>query len=1212
MGRTTRTLISLVSAVSLVAASPALSADDGSGGAGGASSTGDVFADLVIAWRDVDGVPLLTSFPVLGESGVMEEYCIQPVSYAPLPGLTADYTEINGVDGRTVHRIPLMGETLAAGEAAVEGELEVCDPQPEYAMYVAEAELERLNLARQPDEVRDRKLSEVEQRLLAAGDITLDGAGRITTDGVAIDAAPEQAALYDSLMTTGTIPGLGVTPAQVEGWDAWMLAAAAAGTAASKTVSLNADSIQYYNRIVEISAGYVASPDWTVDFLQTDPPNGELFVEYRNFSYTRADVYQGCATWLDVPELTWMVSPIADVVDFGELPPVTLGGTVTNVAGFTQLSDDVRATISYLHENEVIPGFFMDPVGQNSCDAQLSALTSPAVSWGGIPTDMIQTETISVDASVFMPWAGATVDPARIRMTIEATDPGEQFTFGTQMSAVATNGVGAGDPVTFTLDGDRLVGLWAPAGGFALEPGFNETTTFDMAVAAGAPTGTYELTLEVIDAGDAVLATDTAVTFVADAALTVLWTAASDFMSQGSFTPLTARIFNPDLGQLPLDDAELRITVDAPEALIDANQIAAWSEAVPVTFTLDAVTGDVTGAWPLTNPLPVPHDELITWYLNIAEGAPIGLYVITIDVVDQTGVLGTDVVEITVAPAATHGGGGGHDGGGDDGTLPPVTSITDGPEIVTNETSATLTFVADQADVDFTCSLDGGSALACSSPVTYEGLADGSHTFAVSAAGTTGKSGPTAIRTWAVDTVDPEVEIVTAPPLSTTETDASFTFTSNGAATVICSLDGAVLERCTSPIAYVDLDVGVHTFTVAAIDSAGNHASSTHRWTIDEGVVPMAVSMTPMRLADTRSPWTASDGEFVATGALTGGTIVEIPVAGRFGIPDDATAAVVNVVAVRPEADGYATAFPCGPQPVTASLNYRAGSVTANELIAGLSPTGTICVFTLATTDLVVDISGYVPADADFETMTPMRLADTRSPWTASDGEFVATGALTGGTIVEIPVAGRFGIPDDATAAVVNVVAVRPEADGYATAFPCGPQPVTASLNYRAGSVTANELIAGLSPTGTICVFTLATTDLVVDISGYVPADADFVSMTPMRLADTRSPWTASDGEFVATGALTGGTIVEIPVAGRFGIPDDATAAVVNVVAVRPEADGYATAFPCGPQPVTASLNYRAGSVTANELIAGLSPTGTICVFTLATTDLVVDITGFM
>ena len=189
-------------------------------------------------------------------------------------------------------------------------EYSVCDPQPAYAMYVSEAELERLNLTRQPDAVKDRKLADVETRLLTADTITLDGAGRITTDGVPIDASPDQAAIYQSLMDTGAIPGL-ASPPQVGGFDRWMLAAAAIGTAASKGVPITVDTVEYYNRIV-------GAPDPAATWfpLLAADVNGERFIDYSEFQYTRADVFTGCATWLDVPSMTWKSGRVLDFIDF--------------------------------------------------------------------------------------------------------------------------------------------------------------------------------------------------------------------------------------------------------------------------------------------------------------------------------------------------------------------------------------------------------------------------------------------------------------------------------------------------------------------------------------------------------------------------------------------------------------------------------------------------------------------------------------------------------------------------------------------------------------------------------------------------------------------------------------------------------------------------------------------------------------------------------
>jgi hypothetical protein len=85
---------------------------------------------------------------------------------------------------------------------------------------------------------------------------------------------------------------------------------------------------------------------------------------------------------------------------------------------------------------------------------------------------------------------------------------------------------------------------------------------------------------------------------------------------------------------------------------------------------------------------------------------------------------------------------------------------------------------------------------------------------------------------------------------------------------------------------------------------------------------------------------------------------------------------------------------------------------------------------------------------------------------------------------VQVPVAGRGGVPAGANGAVLNVTIVDPVAGGYATVYPCGTVPFTSSVNYSAGENVANEVFATLSSTGTICVYTSATANVIVDVAG--------------------------------------------------------------------------------------------------------------------------------
>ena len=198
--------------------------------------------------------------------------------------------------------------------------------------------------------------------------------------------------------------------------------------------------------------------------------------------------------------------------------------------------------------------------------------------------------------------------------------------------------------------------------------------------------------------------------------------------------------------------------------------------------------------------------------------------------------------------------------------------------------------------------------------------------------------------------------------------------------------------------------------------------------------------------------------------------------------------------------------------------------------------------------------------------LTPVRFADTRPGWVAADGLFFGTGPVAAGGVVQVPVAGRGGVPVGAKAVVANVTLVGAAAPGFATVFPCGTVPGTSSVNYLAAGneAVANEVIAKLSPAGSICVFTSAAANVLVDVAGYVPASSDFVSLTPVRLADTRPTPVAA------------GQLLEVPVAGRGGVPVGAKAVVANVTLVGAAAPGFATVFPCGTFPDTSSVNYLA------------------------------------
>ncbi|MGH3060334.1 MAG: Ig-like domain-containing protein, partial [Gaiellaceae bacterium] len=89
-------------------------------------------------------------------------------------------------------------------------------------------------------------------------------------------------------------------------------------------------------------------------------------------------------------------------------------------------------------------------------------------------------------------------------------------------------------------------------------------------------------------------------------------------------------------------------------------------------------------------------------------------------------------------------------------TTAPQTTIDSNPTDPTSSTGADFTFSASEGGSSFECRLDGGAWGACTSPQSYAGLSDGSHTFGVRATDAVGnQDGSPATYTWLVDTAAP-------------------------------------------------------------------------------------------------------------------------------------------------------------------------------------------------------------------------------------------------------------------------------------------------------------------------------------------------------------------------------------------------------------------------------------------------------------------------
>ncbi len=296
------------------------------------------------------------------------------------------------------------------------------------------------------------------------------------------------------------------------------------------------------------------------------------------------------------------------------------------------------------------------------------------------------------------------------------------------------------------------------------------------------------------------------------------------------------------------------------------------------------------------------------------------------------------------------------------------------------------------------------------------------------------------------------------------------------------------------------------------------------------------------------------------------------------GVPAGAKAVTLNVTVTEPQAAGFLRVYPCGEaMPATSNVNFVAGQTVANAVTVGVGKDGQVCLFSSATTHVVVDYSGYFPASSPFTPQNPQRLKDTRSgskPTARSD--------------VAVPV------PSGAAVAL-SIAVTEPAAAGWVAAYPCGePYAGTSNVNYSAGQTIAASVIAKPGKDGRVCFRTSAPAHLVADLMGVFKSGQGFDPLAPRRLVDTRSsPGTAPK------------PYTEFSFAPGVG----ASAVALNLTATEGAIAGWIQAYPCGTTPPsTSSVNFAPRQTIANSAIVAVGGNGRVCIRSMASTHFVVDL----
>jgi hypothetical protein len=392
-----------------ISAAPSGGRGGGGGGSGGGSDgeSGDTpdYKELVILYRDENGVPIPTEPQLVidPETGleVWGGLCRQPIAF----NVSNDF------------------DTMCPTSCAVKiGGKDVVSSIDQYSCAVAaectgctqEVDFGRINVARSGSSVFESQLDDVIVSLSTADCVTLDPAGRLVANTVengidpttpivvtsTIDSPIQNLAIYRQLMLTGDI-GVGLP----EGVDVLNTAARGIGTASGKSGEVNVDLIVYLNQIFGLT-----EVDDTIlgklyeDYREEVKGNMEtvtkVFLDFGDYRYARLDNFSSEAKSLPRPAYILgdtsfgffeylAVTPdnldrffikkgsileavfcnnfdenghcVADMADSTTGEGIAAGFTGGNIGGFAQSADDTRAVINFMH-NWPMPLDYATPV----------------------------------------------------------------------------------------------------------------------------------------------------------------------------------------------------------------------------------------------------------------------------------------------------------------------------------------------------------------------------------------------------------------------------------------------------------------------------------------------------------------------------------------------------------------------------------------------------------------------------------------------------------------------------------------------------------------------------------------------------------------------------------------------------------------------------------------------------------------------------------
>jgi protocatechuate 3,4-dioxygenase beta subunit len=313
-------------------------------------------------------------------------------------------------------------------------------------------------------------------------------------------------------------------------------------------------------------------------------------------------------------------------------------------------------------------------------------------------------------------------------------------------------------------------------------------------------------------------------------------------------------------------------------------------------------------------------------------------------------------------------------------------------------------------------------------------------------------------------------------------------------------------------------------------------------------------AIAPVRVCDTRH--NSATPVCSAKGAV-GQTPLIVNVTGAVGSVSPQTAAeaaVLNLtglagskptlLSVFPTSSNGTCAYNASHAPPFSTLNLSAGEVRANRVMVQLGPSApggantSICVYNAAgSTNVVLDANGWfgsgtAQSGAQYESITPTRICDTRS-----GSKLPCAGKTLGSQGIDsVVVAGEAGLPttaatSPAVAVIANLTAIAPTAATYLTIYPANQSGHSVSdINLSAGQVVPNLAVVAVDITsgdlhnGDVDLFNAAgKVNALIDLEGWF--QLTYPSGISGTVSDTQTPaQPIADATITYTGANGSGS----------------------------------------------------------------------------------------